>query len=454
MLSTSDGSIDVFQCSKITRCLPKKRISCVGKWKGETIFAKFFIAPNRAKIHWQKEKNGFELLIKKQIPAPHILHSGQHNEIYFILFEFLENTASLQDTWNNATETHQLQLLMQLTSTIADHHNKGILQQDLHLNNFLSFHNRLYTLDGADITVFDSSNQKIASNNLALLFAQFYPAYDHNIKLAVDHYASLRQWEVNPKLVKQISIATMNIREKRKQELLKKTRRKCSLFDFKHTWNQLTISTREHQSSEMNDFIQSPNSFITQGDLLKKGNTCTVAIVTIDNLKVVVKRYNIKNWLHFIRRTLRPSRAIKSWTNSHLLQFYGISTPEPIAVIEKRCGLLRKTAYFISKLSLGGTGDQFLQQIHSPSEEKNKAIQSMVQLVKNLHELKLTHGDLKASNFMISPNLNASLIDLDSMKQHDNQCSFDKAKAKDINRFLKNWDDDPLMKSFISRQLN
>jgi len=76
--------------------------------------------------------------------------------------------------------------------------------------------------------------------------------------------------------------------------------------------------------------------------------------------------------------------------------------------------------------------------------------ESTVQLLKNIHALNISHGDLKITNIMISES-KPVIIDLDSMKQHSNKYFFNKAKTRDIKRFLKNWQDTPsLAKLFQS----
>ncbi len=451
-LPDSNSSDSLFKCLKITRCLPGKRISCIGQWQGKTIFAKFFISPNRAKTHWHKEQKGFQLLTEKQILAPKILHDGKHqqDEIYFILYEFLKNAVDLKPVWENADQSQQRLLLKQLISTVAKHHEQGLIQQDLHLNNFIITNNQFYTLDGADITSIDCDNKQIAFDNLALLFAQFYPSNDSNIEVALKEYCKLRNWQFSQPILKQIKLTTLVIREKRKLDRLAKTRRSCSLFFYQQTWDQQTICARKYRSAEMQAFLSAPDNYIKQANLLKDGNTCTVAIVTIDNIEMVVKRYNIKNWQHAFGRAFRCSRAVSSWVSAHLLQFYGIPTPEPVAVIEKRWGPLRKEAYFVTKLIPGETGDLYFNSDNNTIDEKRSMAESTVKLLKSIHGLNISHGDLKITNIMIS-DLHPVIIDLDSMKQHENQYLFNKAKKRDIKRFLKNWQNNPsLAKIFQS----
>jgi hypothetical protein len=51
---------------------------------------------------------------------------------------------------------------------------------------------------------------------------------------------------------------------------------------------------------------------------------------------LVIKRYNIKGFAHWLKRFWRPSRAWHSWREGNRLAFLGIATPKPLAVLEKR----------------------------------------------------------------------------------------------------------------------
>ena len=98
-LSISSEQENIFTCSNITRCLPGKRISCQGTWQGQPVFAKLFIAPKRAKTHWQRELSGVELLSSKNICSPELLYSGStlNNKIYYIFFGFKEKHKPLKE---------------------------------------------------------------------------------------------------------------------------------------------------------------------------------------------------------------------------------------------------------------------------------------------------------------------------------------------------------------------
>ena len=67
---------------------------------------------------------------------------------------------------------------------------------------------------------------------------------------------------------------------------------------------------------------------------------------------------------------------------------------------------------------------------------------SIVKILKSLSAAGVSHGDLKASNFLLGIN-GPVIIDLDSMKEHSDPVQRARAEKKDIARFMKNWESIP-----------
>ena len=90
----------------------------------------------------------------------------------------------------------------------------------------------------------------------------------------------------------------------------------------------------------MRAVLANPEQAIADGNVIKKGSTNTVAIVTLSNgEQVLIKRFkSTKGFLHKYLRGLRTSRARQCWLNGFLLEMLGIATPQPYALLEKRCG--------------------------------------------------------------------------------------------------------------------
>ena len=140
-------------------------------------------------------------------------------------------------------------------------------------------------------------------------------------------------------------------------------------------------------SRELADLIKDPDKFIESGTILKNGNSSAVALVKLVDRSVVVKRYNIKNYQHGLRRAFRKSRAWLSWANAHQLEFLGIPAPKPIALIENRLGPIRTTAYLITEFIEGPDALNYLTGTENPVGK----LESLVDILQKLSEVRVSH---------------------------------------------------------------
>ncbi|MBN1684144.1 MAG: lipopolysaccharide core heptose(I) kinase RfaP [Gammaproteobacteria bacterium] len=208
-------------------------------------------------------------------------------------------------------------------------------------------------------------------------------------------------------------------KEKQEQYLKKKNGHYFMFYNkaFESSFNEIfKLFTARH------------NHFSNQPNLLKDGDTSTVTKYHIGDQYFVMKRYNIKGFWHGLKRAFQKSRAQKSWENAHRLLFHGFLTPKPIAMIEKRFWIFKRESYFLMEYI---EGTNFSELLLTKQAEKVK------QCITDLHKLRITHGDTKATNFIIS-NDNVYIIDLDAMKKHNAKKRLARAIKKDLTRFARN----------------
>ena len=328
------------QCSKLLRFVPGKRAVFSGLWGEKNIAAKFFFKPFRYKKHVNKEIKGNYLLEHAGIPTSKILYSEFCKELksHILIFEFIEGSTTLEKIFESDKnpESDNLQVtrkryLIFLVRLIAKIHQKGLIHNDLHPDNFLLKKETIYALDGASI--------------------------------------------------RQVS-------------------------------------------------------------------TATVVCYKIDGKQLVIKRYNMKNRFHAFRLSFKKTRADISWHSAHLLLKNRINTPEPVAVKEIRFGPLRNRSFFIYEYIKGKNARQFF--LDAKAEEAKTLAESIINLFYKLKSLKISHGDMKATNIIIHDD-KPFLIDLDSMKWHKRELRFSHAWKKDMKRFMKNWDKSPELAGLFKR---
>ncbi len=453
-LSCENDSLLV--CEKPLRNLPRKRLVCSGHWQGKPVVAKLFLDPHSAKRHWQREKVGVAALQETNITTPSLLFSGQLNDqTPVLIFEQLPGAETALTIWQKLTDDEQrLSFLHQLLSEQAAHHQAGLWQKDLHLNNFLYSKQRWYTIDADTINNQHAGtplSHEPSLGNLALFFAQLTPTFDHLIEPALTEYARQRHLDLTELLNPLIDLLDIK-RKQRRHKYIKKSYRTCSEFIRRDSKRQVAIYRRDANSERIQQLLSDPDSLITAGKILKDGNSATVTQIHHQQGDWVIKRYNIKNFWHGLKRCLRPSRAWVSWGNSHRLTISGIATPRAIAVIEKRLGPLRWGAYYVCEHIDAPDATDMLSQQPTKESTNSKTARQFVLLFSLLHSIGIHHGDCKATNFLVHKN-QPYVIDLDAMREFRYLRTFLRHYKIDRERFLTNWKAQPQLQKWFNQKL-
>ncbi|WP_285274619.1 lipopolysaccharide kinase InaA family protein [Halopseudomonas bauzanensis] len=444
--------LDIYQWLRI---LPGKRLVGQGEWHRQQVLAKLFIATG-AERHWQRESNGIQALQRAGLATPAVLASGElPGGGYYLLTEFLSGSQSLQQCWDQLTDHANnpaaTDILQDALRTVAAMHRQGLAQTDLHLGNFLRYQGQVHIIDGDAIDVPEPGKplrQESVEANLALFFAQFEPDWDSRIDALLLAYLA-----INPVAGLEVGALVAAVRVERQRRLdnfLAKTLRDCTQFAVSHQGGRYCTVLRSEQAT-LAPLLADPDSAFAGQALLKDGGSSTVARVTVGDRQVVIKRYNIKGFSHWLKRFWRPSRAWHSWLAGWRLHFLGIATPQPLAMIERRIGPLRREAWLITDYCPGENLFQHLGEAGDVLPDP-AAAEAMQHTFRQLNEARISHGDFKATNLLWHEN-RVWLIDLDAMQSHDSETGWRKGWARDRARFVRNWRADSKLAGWLEQVL-
>lgn len=445
------------QLLSLLRVLPGQRYVGAGVWRGRPVLAKLLVGSKAAR-HFQRERSGVRLLAEQGMTTPRLLADGlQEGEGGWLLFEWLENAPSLGDAWSRVEHLppladEQQAVLGEALSAIAQLHTKGLWQEDLHLDNLLRHDGRLYLIDGAGICVEQAgqplSRQKVLEN-LGMFFAQLPRAFEPFTEELLVHYLLSNAEHGLPMeaLQKQID----KVRSWRLKDFLSKTGRDCTLFSVTDTASLFQAVRREEEAALL-PVLEQADALLERGHLYKAGNSASVARVEVGGRAVVIKRYNIKDFSHWLKRFWRPSRAVHSWREGNRLMFLGIATPKPLAVREPRFLGLRSKAYLITE-ALDGPNiiERFAPFVES-GDVPERDLNALDLLFSQLIAERISHGDFKGTNIYWQDE-RWVLIDLDAMQQHGTQSAFAPAFARDRARFLRNWPQGSALHQLLEQRL-
>lgn len=428
-----------YHCEQILRWLPGRRLVIKALHHGEPLLVKLF-APN--KKGWRelaREQHGYKACKAAGIAVPlEKLISDDFAGCLAVAYEFIADASPFK-----LVSTNQAQMVPALLQLMVRCHQAGIYQHDIHTDNILMTPRGLFLIDLASIRGMAGQplSTKKSLSNLARLVAQFVPDQQQLILKKLNLYYLARGWIYGQTERENFKSLLNKAWQKRKETYLNKCFRACTMTAYFKD-KRLEYAFKRSFFKRIGDqTIRDIDAFVEQGKKLKDGNSATVVMTEMGGRKVVIKRYNIKSYWHFLKRCWRPSRAANAWRQGNLLQLLGIATPQVLGFVEKRLGPFRKQAYLFTAYIDHASELASVYEHQAPRESELRQIKRIFQLMR---DYQLSHGDLKASNLMLTDNGQLELIDLDAMQEHRYEWTFRRALNRDQKRFLRNWENKPL----------
>nr|WP_312230360.1 lipopolysaccharide kinase InaA family protein [Pseudomonas sp.] len=445
------------EMSRLLRVLPGQRYVGQAQWQGRTVLAKLLVG-SKAERHFARELQGAQLLAQQGLCTPLLLEHGvAGGEGGWLLFEFLEGARSLADDWQAVADQAwlsdaQQQVLGEALGVIGQLHSRGLWQEDLHLDNLLRHDGRLHLIDGGGIRA-ETPGQPLSRDkvlgNLGLFFAQFPGAIDSFVEELLVHYLLVNGEHALP--LEALLKAVARARATRMQAYMAKIERECTAFRVWRGPSRLQV-VRRKEDTALAPILADPDAAIAAGEPLKLGGSSTVARIEQAGRQLVIKRYNIKGFAHWLRRFWRPSRAWHSWCEGNRLAFLGIATPKPLAVLERRTLWLRRQAYLITEHTPGMDIIARFAPCGADQLPPEADLQALEALFAALLRERISHGDCKGNNILWQDGRWA-LIDLDAMQYHGQASSFKTAYGRDRARLLRNWSADSALYRELDRRL-
>ncbi|YCM46038.1 lipopolysaccharide kinase InaA family protein [Verrucomicrobiaceae bacterium 227] len=174
--------------------------------------------------------------------------------------------------------------------------------------------------------------------------------------------------------------------------------------------------------------------------ILKNGTRSIVGSHTLsDKSKAVLKYYYPKNFFKKLNYRVTGSRCEMSWIAGLTFQRLGIPTPTPLYLSEKvsMFGLLNSQSFLATRQFEG------ISLSTLPPERWANVTDQLKEVFQYFRQHHIAHGDLKASNILVSEQDQISFIDLDATRFLLSGKDWEQAHQADLQRFRRNWDGRP-----------
>jgi tRNA A-37 threonylcarbamoyl transferase component Bud32 len=328
-------------------------------------------------------------------------------------------------------------------------HAKGIFHGDLRLGNVLAGQEgdiwRFFLLDNERTRKFDRLPFGLRVKNLVQvnMVRKGNISYTDRMRFFREYCAETKISKKQSKSLAEKVVEKTNWRLN-EERLVRRKLRKCLRTNTRYlrvkTGKYLAVFDRSFcNEAEPIDFIEQIDPLMVKGQLLKNDKTSYVSRLTWNGRDIAVKRYNHRGFIHSLRHTIKGTRARRGWLHAHQLRILEIPTPKPLAYIEQHKGPLVWKSYLVTEFTNGQTLHHFLRNGNTTLQQHSAVTQQVTDLLNNLSQHRISHGDLKPSNILLTDN-GPILTDLDGMKVHRWNWIHRARQTRDIIRFMKKQD--------------
>lgn len=142
----------------------------------------------------------------------------------------------------------------------------------------------------------------------------------------------------------------------------------------------------------------------------------------INNIDLNIKAFRCPGFPNnYVYSNIRASKAKRSYEYALEIRRRGISTPEPIAYIEKRKGNRLLQSYYICRQSAAIRDMRHWESW--PSEESGRVVKALAVYMTRVHQAGILHHDFSPGNILWHENENGQIefdiIDLNRMTLYD-----------------------------------
>lgn len=420
-------------CTAVLRAQPSRRLVLRAVVEGRELVIKAFFG-RCATRDWMRERDGARALQASGVATPELLGAGRGGGARLLAFEAVDDAR--QPSVDDAGV---------LLAALARMHRHNIRQRDLHPGNFLISGGRVFAVDGGNVVVSPAVGAWVRLADVARLLAHFPSGALGPLSRWTTVYRDAAGAEWPARSLRVLPDRVARARRRRLVKFVAKTVRECSDFEVRQETGRRVVVARDDDDPSLRAIIADPERAVSAGEPLKRGNTAT-AVRCGD---FVVKRYGVKGRWHRCRVRLCTSRARRSWRAGHGLQFAGLATPRPRALIEiDRPGVGGAVAYLVLDHVAGERLDRTVDRGGVDLDLGCAA----ARMFGAWRELRFTHGDTKASNFMVKDG-DLHVLDLDAAAFIRGKWRFVRRHRRDRTRFLANQPDSRTFRDAVQKQI-
>lgn len=428
---------ETIRCTRLLRSVPGKREVFDARWNDRSVVAKIFFHPCQARRHLRREWRGLNALMDRNLTSQKPLFYGRTDAgRWALVVEKIVDSQPATDVFASLPEgPERVELLKKVCRELAAYHDRGVLQRDMHLGNFLMRGDRAFMLDSGQMTFRSHPvSRREGISQVALLGGILQDDDEGSLRGLCRAYLEARGYR--PSDADEAAMLSLHGRYRKTAVLrgLKKTLRTSKRYRRADGPTYRAVYERDFfEDADLGPWLERLNAPAGAGEDARRGKAPSVSTLAWNAKKVVVRRYRERGRIRAILPAFETSRAKRGWVNGHLLRMLGIGTPRPVCCVEFHRGCLVGESFLILECLEGKTLAETLRDPDLPADRREVLLRQVRQRVQRLHAHRIVHGDLKQDHVLISAR-GPVLTDLDRMKVCTWDLLFKIRRDRDLKR--------------------
>ena len=403
----------------------------------------------------EKEYHVARLLWQSGVPTIRPLALGERRrhgllEEAFLLTEAIPSGITLYELIEerirpgafHLTHPHRRAIIKEIARLTACLHQAGLEHRDLHERNLVyqplpdnKF--RLYVVDLHELEEHKRLTWKQTVNELARLGRYFSIRTERTDRLRFfQHYARFRNLEPArfAALAREVETETIESRADFWRRRDVRATKRLSGTKSLRLHGSRASGQEEIPTSFLKSFAADPEKYLTTSvhHWWKRGRGTNVGAIKLDELNpfqsLVIKKYIHPHVREFIASWGRDNAAARAWKNGMALRLRELPTPRPLLVVHRYKGFFLDCSYLLTEqVEHSVTIAEYLARwvVPLPSCERRRVLRGCIEraarLLQKMHDRRVTHHDLKATNILATRTTDLAspdlwLIDLDGVQ--------------------------------------
>jgi len=388
---------------------------------------RYLFVPTKALAEWRN----LRVLENHGLPCPRPLAFFEKRscgmlETACLVIEGLDGAQPLNEFSRSyaCSAPQKYELTRQLARLSAAMHAAGVFSRDYHAGNIMIRPDReqgfkLFLIDMHKARLRKKLGFSMIITDLAKLDTSLSASRTTRLRFLREYH---RQGTISAlslrEFIRRINDRAARIKTRQVISRSKRCILKSSVFAVARTWKEHYCGRRDFGHAAAHALIARHMNGREEQAIVKKTSKSTLTThVQHSGETLCVKGFRYRGFVYSLLNLFQKSRALKSWINANGFIVRGILTPQPLAMIEKRCGpLVRENFYLCRWLEKAPELNTYIIGRQWVEPDKKQFIRCLAETVVKLHAQGIYHGDLKSNNILVREN-NASwdffFIDLD-----------------------------------------